>query len=355
MKNQNKSSIGLSENLAQNNLLSDIQQMIEESRSIVAVSVNSALTLLYWRIGKRINDEILRDKRADYGERILATLSQELTQNYGSGFSYSALTRMTKFAIAFADNKIVVTLSQQLSWSHFIELIKIDDELQREFYSEMCRIERWSVRTLRKKVDSMLFERTALSRKPEELAKQEISLLRTEDKMTTDIVFKDPYFLDFLGLKDTYLEKDIESAILREMESFILELGAGFAFLARQKRIIIDGTDYYIDLLFYHRFLQRLVVIELKLGEFKPEHKGQMELYLRYLDKYEKQSNEKSPIGLILCAGKKSETIELLDLESSGIRVASFWTQLLPKEQLSKKLHEIVKTAKLKREQRELI
>jgi len=199
----------------------------------------------------------------------------------------------------------------------------------------------------------MLFERTALSTKPEELAKLELQQLREKDKLTPDLVFRDPYFLDFLGLKNSYQEKDIESAILREMESFILELGVGFAFLERQKRITLDGTDYYIDLLFYHRHLQRLIVIELKLGEFKPEHKGQMELYLRYLDKFERHTNEETPIGLILCAGKKHETIELLDLEKSGIKVSSYWIEILPKKQLEKKLHEAVLLARLRLENKE--
>lgn len=350
MNKKKKPDSNLPEKTISDTLLSDIRQIIEDSRKNVAVTVNSVLTLLYWKIGSRINYEILKDNRADYGKLILATLSQQLTLNYGNGFSYSALTRMIKFSEAFPDFQIVATLSQQLSWSHFRELLPLDNPLKREFYSEMCRIEGWSVRMLSKKIDSMLFERTALSGKPEELAKQELSMLREEDRMTPDLVFRDPYFLDFLGLKDIYLEKDLEAAILREMESFILELGVGFAFLGRQKRIIIDGKDYYIDLLFYHRLLSRLVVIELKLGEFKPEHKGQMELYLRYLDKYERQLIEEHPIGLILCAGKSKETIELLDLEKSGIRVASYWTEILPKEQLEKKLHEAVNNARMRLE-----
>lgn len=217
----------------------------------------------------------------------------------------------------------------------------------------MCRIERWSVRTLRKKIDSMLFERTALSTKPKELATIELQQLREEDKLTPDLVFRDPYLLDFLGLKETYSEHDLESAILREMEAFLLELGVGFAFLERQKRITLDGVDFYMDLLFYHRHLQRLIVIDLKLGEFKPEHKGQMELYLRYLDKYERRANEEQPIGLILCAGKQRETIELLDLEKSGIKVSAYWTEALPKEQLEKKLHDAVRLARLRLEQRD--
>ncbi|MGE5343202.1 MAG: PDDEXK nuclease domain-containing protein [Candidatus Omnitrophota bacterium] len=326
----------------------DIRLLIDESRQNTAIAVNMGLTILYWKIGKRIESEVLRGERAIYGEDVLSALTSRLVPEFGDGFGIKNIRRMIQFYNLFPFEQIVVTLSRQLSWSHFVAVLPVKDAIAREFYTEMCRLEKWSVRTLRKKIDSMLFERTALSAKPKELAKLELQQLREEDKLTPDLVFRDPYFLDFLGLKDTFLEKDLETAILREMESFILELGAGFAFLERKKRIIIDGTDYYIDLLFYHRNLQRLVAVELKLGEFKPEHKGQMELYLRYLDKYEKQSHELPPIGLILCAGKKYESVELLDLEKSGIKVASYWITALSKELLEKKLHEAVNLARLR-------
>jgi len=330
----------------------DIRKLIEEARQSVAITVNAGLTMLYWKIGRRINLEILKGERAEYGAEIVSSLSRQLKTEYGRGFSLKSLRHMLRFAEVYPDEKIVSSLLRQLSWSHFVTVIYIDDGLKRDFYAEMCRVEKWSTRMLREKIDSMLFERTALSIKPEKLAKLELKKLREEDKLTPDLVFRDPYLLDFLGLKDTYQEKDLEMAILREMESFILELGVGFAFMERQKRITIDGNDYFIDLLFYHRDLRRLVVIELKLGEFKAEHKGQMELYLRYLDKYERHDNEEAPIGLILCAGKKHETIELLDLEKSGIRVSSYWTEALPKEQLEKKLHEAVKLARLRLERK---
>ncbi len=306
----------------------------------------SALVLLYWRIGKRIRQDILKEKRAEYGEEIVATLSRQLTEEYGSGWSRHNLARMIQFAELFPDQNIVATLSQQLGWSHFKEIIPLDDELKRDFYAEMCRIERWSVRTLRQKIGGMLFERTALSKKPRELIRHELATLRAEDKLTPDLVFRDPYILDFLGLKDRYLEKDIEDAIMREMENFILELGVGFTFVARQKRIQVDSDDFYLDLLFFHRGLRRLVAIELKLRDFQPADKGQMELYLRWLAKYEQRPGEQSPIGLILCAGKKREQIELLELEKSGIRVASYWTKVLPRKLLQKKLHEAIQHAR---------
>lgn len=239
-----------------------------------------------------------------------------------------------------------------MSWSHFVEIFSIRDQLAREFYAEMCRMERWSVRTLRKKIGSMMFERTAIAKKPDTVIKMELASLREEDKLTPDLVFRDPYFLDFLGLKGSFQEKDLESAILREMEAFILELGTGFSFLARQKRIIVGGDDFYLDLLFYHRDLRRLVAVELKMEKFKPDFKGQMELYLKWLDKYDRKPGEEHPLGLILCVGKSNEQIELLELSKSGIRVAEYMTELLPKDILQKKFHESIQRARLQLENR---
>ena len=293
-------------------LLTDVQSMIEQTRVGVAQAVSAGMTSLYWRIGKRIQSEILQGQRADYGKEIIATLSQQLVSKFGTGFSAKNLRHMIRFAERFPDREIVSTLWRQLSWSHFKGLIYLDDPFKTEFYAEMCRVERWSVRTLRDKIGSMLYERTAISRKPEEVARAELAQLREDDRLTPTLIFKDPYVLDFLGLNDRYLERDLEDAILREIETFLLELGDGFAFLGRQKRIQIDSDDFYLDLLFYHRRLRRLIAVELKLGDFKAGYKGQMELYLRWLAKHEQQPGEESPLGLILCTGKKEEQIEKL-------------------------------------------
>lgn len=327
-------------------LLSEVRLMIMHARESVARAIDSGLTMLYWNVGLRVRQDILKEKRANYGEEIVSALGRQLEVEFGRGFSTKCLRHMIRFAEAFPDSEIVSALRRQLTWTHFKSLIYLEDPLKRNFYAEMCRIEGWNTRTLDKKIQSMLFERTALSRKPEQLAEIELKALRNEDKLTPDLVFRDPYLLDFLGLKDTYAEKDLEAAILREMESFILELGVGFAFLERQKRVTVDGVDHYLDLLFYHRNLRRLVAIELKLGEFKPGHKGQMELYLGWLNRYERKTDEESPIGLILCAGKRHETVELLDLDKSGIHIASYWTESLPKAELEHKLHEAVMMAR---------
>ena len=327
-------------------LLGDIRSLIESARSGVAHAVDRGLVTLYWNVGDRIRREALGEKRADYGEKIVHSLSAQLRQEYGEGFGARNLFNMIRFVEAFPDPKIVHALSAQLSWTHFRLIIYMDAPLKRDFYAEMCRLERWSTRALDRKIDGMLYERTGLSKKPAELAKQELAALREEDRLTPDLVFRDPYFLDFLGLKDTYSEKDLESAILRDLERFLIELGSDFAFVARQKRITLDNTDYYIDLLFYHRGMRRLVAVELKLGKFKAADLGQTELYLRWLDKYERRPQEESPLGLILCAEKSTEHVEILQLEKSGIRVAEYLTQLPPRKILEKKLHDAIRLAR---------
>jgi Uncharacterized conserved protein len=285
-------------------LLDELRALIEQSRSRVARTINAELVMLNWQIGTRIRQEILREQRAEYGQQVIEHVALKLGQDYGRAFERSALFRMVQFAETFPDRQIVATLSRQLGWSHFKELLPIEEELKRTFYAEMCLVESWSVRTLKDKIKRMLFERTAIAKKPDSVAKQELELLRERGELSPDLVFRDPYLLDFLGLTGVFDEKDIEDAILRELEKFLLELGTDFSFVARQKRLLIDNEDYYLDLLFYHRGLRRLVVIELKLDRFKAEHKGQIELYLKWLNKYERRQGEESPLGLILCAGK---------------------------------------------------
>jgi predicted nuclease of restriction endonuclease-like (RecB) superfamily len=327
-------------------LLSDIRSLIEAARMRVSTTANVEMVLLYWHIGDRIRKDILGMERADYGKQIVQTLSGKLILEYGRGFTRTNLFNMIRFADVFPDREIVHALSGQLSWTHIREIIYLEDNLKRDFYAEMCRIERWSTRTLKAKISGMLYERTALSKKSEKLIQQELATLREEDRMTPDLVFRDPYFLDFLGLSDPYSERDLEAAILRELERFLLELGTDFTFVARQKRITIDNEDYYIDLLFYHRSMRRLVAIELKLEKFRAQDKGQMELYLRWLDRYERRDGEESPLGLILCAEKTAEHVELLQLETSGIRVAEYFTELPPRSLLEAKLHEAIRLAR---------
>jgi len=327
-------------------LFQEIRQFIDAAKQRAAIAINAEITLLYWQVGKRIQTEILQGQRAEYGKQIIVSLSQQLTQTYGKGWSEKQLRHCLHFALTFADEQILSTLRRELSWTHIKTLMYIDEPLKRDFYIEICCLESWSSRQLQERINSMLFERTALSRKPEETIRHDLEQLRQDKLVSPDLLLKDPYILDFLDLSDRYLEKDLEDAILREIEKFLLELGAGFTFVARQKRLQIDNDDFYIDLLFYNRKLKRLVAIDLKLGNFRPEYKGQMELYLRWLAKYEQEPDEQPPLGIILCAGKKQEQIELLELDKSGIHVAEYLTILPPKELLQAKLQEAIATAR---------
>lgn len=328
------------------NVYNEISELIKAAKSRVQIALNSEMMLLYWQVGRTIRSEILRNQKSEYGAEVVDNLSVQLTRAYGKGYSRRNLFNMISFYDSFPQYEIVQTLSAQLSWSHMLEILRIEDELKKNFYIAMVSNERWSVRTLKERINSMLYERTAISKLPDETIKNDISLLTESNVMTSEMFFRDPYVLDFLELQDTFSEKDLENAILLELEKFMLEFGRDFTFVGRQIRITIGNRDYYIDLLFYHRKLRRLVLIELKLGEFQAEHKGQVELYLRWLDKYEKNQGEESPIGIILCAEKSNETVELLELDQSGIHVAQYLTQLPPKEVLEEKLHLAIQRAK---------
>lgn len=329
-------------------LLAEVRQLIDAARQRVASTVNAELTQLYWHIGRRINDELLQGQRGGYGKQVVAELARQLTSEFGRGWGERQLRYCARLAEVFPDAEILHTLCSELSWSHLRLLIHIDELLKRDFYVELCKLERWSVRQLQERINSLLFERTAISRKPADTIRNDITLLREQGQLSPDLTFRDPYVLDFLGLSDSYSEKDLESAILAELQRFIIELGSDFAFLARQKRITIDQRDYYIDLLFYHRRLRRLVAIDLKIGEFEAAYKGQMDLYLRYLEKHEQMDGEATPIGLILCAGKSEEHVELLQLPQSNIRVADYLTLLPPRETLQAKLHQSIELARIK-------
>ena len=328
-----------------NQLAHTIAGLIQLAKSEVVRAINTSMLRLYWQIGKTIQEDLIKNNRAEYGKRIVTTLSSELVSIYGRGYGERNLWRMIAFYNAFPDVQKIDYLWDKLSWSHVVEILKLKDELRREFYITLAISENWSVRELVGRIDSMLFERTALSQKGEETIYNDLKKLREEKQMSVELFLKDPYMLDFLGLNQVYNEQELESAILVELQQFILEFGNDFAFLARQKRITIDQEDYYIDLLFYHRKLKCLVAIELKLGKFMAADKGQLELYLRWLDKYERQEGENQPIGLLLCSEKSDKMIELLELDKSGIHVATYLTDLLPIEQFKQKLLQSVVVA----------
>lgn len=331
----------------ENELFSDVCRIIDGARDRIATHLNTELCLTNWYIGHRIKEDVLYNQRAEYGKQVVKNLAKLLTGRYGSGWKYEKLKQCIRVAYAFSEEEIRYALRTQLTWTHLRSLTGVKEPLARRFYVEMCRIEHWDTRTLDQKIDGQLFERTAISRKPEEVIKRELEQVKTTNQLLPDLVFRSSYFLDMLGLPDAFSEKDLEDAILSQIQSFIKELGSDFAFLDRQKRITVDAVDYYIDLLFFHRGLRRMVAIDLKLGKFKPEYEGQMLLYLRYLNKNERREGEESPIGLILCSEGNTEHIEYLMLEEdSPIKVAQYYTKLPDKKLLSEKLQRAIAIAK---------
>jgi predicted nuclease of restriction endonuclease-like (RecB) superfamily len=313
----------------------ELHALIASNCQRPASSVDDELTRKYWTVGQRLRVEVLGGERASYGAQLLEQLGKQLSGEFGRGFESRNLRRMVKFAEAFPAAEIVSTLSAKLSWSHLVAIVALKTPEARQFYAHHAAQDGWSVRELSHQIERKAFERT------------EIASIHAPAVATTPLqVFKDPYFLDFLGLRQGHDEADLEAAILRQLEAFILELGRGFAFVERQKRMVIDGEDFYLDLLFFHRRLRRLVAIELKLGRFKAAHKGQMELYLKWLDKHERQAGEEAPIGLILCAESSREQVELLQMHKDGITVAEYWTELPPKAELEQRLHEALVEAR---------
>jgi len=327
-------------------LVKDISALIDEARNHIAREYNSTQALLSWMIGKRIDEEILKSERAEYGENVVILLANHLGLNYGKGYSRPNLFRMIKFFKAFPNREIVSTLSRQLSWSHFVLICAIDDELKRNFYAEMCRVQRWSVRALQKELNGMLYERIALSKKPEEVIQYQLDQLKAADEMTADLTFKEPYFLNFIGANQYKSEEDLEDLILQHITDFLQELGNDFCFVARQKRMSTGKKDRYLDLLFFNRRLRRLIAIDLKLGDFDPAYKGQMEWYLNWLDANERFDYEEKPMGIILCAGKDHDDIEYLEMDKTGIHVAQYLTEMPPKEILESHLRKAMAIAK---------
>lgn len=325
---------------AAGSLHAELRALIASSRQRLAGAVNAELTRLYWTIGQRLDTEVLGGERASYGTALLDQLGQQLSHEFGRGFEARNLRRMVKFAQTFPDAGIVTTLSAKLSWSHLVAIVALKAPQARQFYARQAAQDGWSVRELTQQIERKAFERSEIAN-----AQAPATLLPAAGQAPSQ-VFKDPYFLDFLGLRQGHDEADLEAAILRQLEAFILELGRGFAFVERQKRMVIDGDDFYLDLLFYHRRLRRLVAIELKLGRFKAGHKGQMELYLKWLDKHERQPGEEAPIGLVLCAESSREQVELLQMHKDGIIVAEYWTELPPKAELEQQLHQALLEAR---------
>lgn len=328
-------------------LFSDLRELVSSAKRRIATTVNAEAVMLYWTVGTRIKTDILKNKRATYGEELVKKAALFLTSEFGCGWGVQTVRHCVRAAYTFHKKEIVYALRTQLSWTHLRSLMAMDDNLKRQFYLEMSAHEHWSTRELDEKIDGMLYERTAISRKPEKLIMKELAKAHVEGELTPDLVFRSSYFLTLSGLRDDYTETDLEDAVLREIEANLQELGHDFAFMGRQRRITIDQTDYKMDLLFYHRSLRRIIVVDLKLGKFKPEYEGQMKLYLRFLNKNERKSWEEPPMGLILCSEGNTEHVEYLMLDDAekDIRVAQYFAGLPSKAVLKRKLQRAIAIA----------
>lgn len=325
----------------ENQLFARVTEIIENRKYRAVTHANRETTMMFWEVGQYINTVILGEKRAAYGKKVLTNLATRLTANYGRNFAERNLYRMMLFAERFIDAEILPTLSAKLSWSHIIELLPLRTTEAQLYYAHEVAKRNLGIRELRRQISHKAYERR-------EIANAELS----EQSTVPFNVFKDPYLLDLFGLKENFLEADLEKAILKDLEAFLLEFGHGFTFVERGKRMIVDGEDNELDLLFYHRMLKRLVAVELKLGRFKAAYMGQMLLYLKWLDRYERQEGEEAPIGIILCATANREKVELLEMDKAGIAVAEYWTHLPPKAEFEAKIKALLLEAKERLERR---
>jgi predicted nuclease of restriction endonuclease-like (RecB) superfamily len=306
----------------------DYQQVLDDIRTIVQAgygramaAVNKEIVDTYWRIGERIVQEEQRGgHRAAYGEQLLNRRGQVLSQELGRGFSAPNLRNMRQFYLAFP---IREALPNKLAWTHYTILMRLPED-QREFYSRLAVSGHWSSRQLEKQIQSLLHERVGRAQDPLAVI-ADLPAAESGELAESGEIWKNPYILDFLGLHDTYSERDLEAAIIRHIEHFLLELGHDFCFVARQRRVQVGGEDFYIDLVFYHRRLRCLVLVDLKIGAFTPADAAQMQIYLEWCDRHDRQAGEEAPIGLILCSSQNEQIVELLlSSQKHQMRVAQY-------------------------------
>ena len=329
----------MSNNLGSSNLIGRITVLLENARNKVISTINHTMVLTYFEIGRMIVEDDQNGKeRADYGKHILTDLSQKLTSDFGKGFSQRNLEQMRQFYLVYSKTQ-TVSAEFQLSWSHYLKLMRIDDENERKFYEIEASKNNWSLRELQRQYDSALYTRLTLSRDKDQilhLASKGHVIEKPKDAI------KDPYVLEFLGLPEqvTYSENELEQKLIDKLEHFLLELGTGFAFLARQKRITFDEKHFKIDLIFYNRILKCFVIIDLKIGELRHQDIGQMQMYVNYYDREVRLEDEKKTIGIILCQDKSEAVVEYTLPENNEQIFASKYLTVLPSKETLKKLIE---------------
>ena len=312
-----------------NSIFDSIKNLVINSRNKVYHTVNTEMLNLYWNIGKIIMEIQQGDERASYGDAVLDKLSQKLTNEFGKGFSKRNLERMRKFYIFFP---IATTVSSQLSWSHYLELIKIDDEQKRKFYLNECINSKWSVRELQRQRDSLLYERLTISADKEKIL--ELSEKGQILKTSKDLV-KDPFVLEFLDIKENtdYLESDLEKNIIEHLKEFLLELRKGFSYVGNQVRLTLEEDHFYPDLVFYNRLLKCFVIIDLKIGKVSHQDIGQMQMYVNYYDREIKQNDEKPTVGILLSTNKNETVVKYTLPKDNKTIFSSEYKLHMPSEQ----------------------
>jgi predicted nuclease of restriction endonuclease-like (RecB) superfamily len=327
-------------NLTSNNFYQEIKELLYSAKNKVYQTINTTMTQTYFQIGKRIvEEEQGGESRAEYGKSLLKLLSVQLSNEFGKGFSVDNLENMRKFYLAFQKSE-TVSRKFELSWSHYIFLTRIENIDERNFYEIESIENSWSLRELKRQFDTGLFERLSLSSDKQKI--KELSLNGQVVQTVQDLI-KDPYILEFVGLPElsVYSESELEQKLIDKLEHFLLELGKGFTFVARQKRITIDEKHFKVDLVFYNRLLKSFVVIDLKIGELKHQDIGQMMMYVNYFDRFEKTEDENSTIGIILCKDKSKALVELtLPKDNNQIYASKYLTILPNKEEFKKLLEE---------------
>lgn len=339
-ENENNTIEKKEQNKEYNYLISSIGALLEDARKRVYIQVNQILVKTYWEIGRRIVEYEQKGKeKAEYGSKLFETLAKDLRQKYGKGFSRSNIIYMRLLYIRYPKSQ---TLSDQLSWSHYIEFLMIDNDLKRSFYEKQCIIERWSTRELKRQKNSLLFERITINKDKEsvlELAQRGHPIKKAED------LIKDPYVLEFLDISENraYSEKELEQSIIDNLQKFLLELGKGFTFVARQFRITLGNRHYYVDLVFYHRILKCFVLIDLKIGEVTHTDIGQMNMYLNYFQKEEMTKGDNEPVGIILAKEKETIVVEYaLGGLSNKLFVSKYKLYLPSKEELEREVERLI-------------
>jgi len=322
-------------------VIDEIKTLITTSKYSIAEEINSSMIVLYWNIGKHINEEITKNDESQHRDQLIKSLAKILINEHGKDFSYMIISKMSRFHEIFAEN-IMRILAKKLSWGHIIELLNIKYSSEREFYIYMAISKKWSIKQLKHNIEKMLYSTTIGFQKLEDYHKEIMNLITHEDTLNIKLVMKDPYILEFLKLPSNYAESNLSNNIIKELENFLLEQHNGFSLITRQKRMTIKDSHYWVDLLFYQRKMRRIIAVDVATDGLKEQHKQLMILYLYWLKKYESLDNENPPIGIIISIEKHEVHIELCEISNNEAELEAEFKKILDVNTLKNKLNGII-------------